>query len=474
MSNSAGQIGQLGPSILQNVTFDELAVGASARLQRQLHAEDIALFAALSGDLNPTHLDHEYARSTPEHEVIAHGMWGAALISAVLGTRLPGPGTVYLGQTLEFIKPVRVGDVLTVTVRCTGKEAGRRVVLACECANQSGEIVIRGDAIVRAPREKVRRPVVALPTVTVADRHSRLQRLVAKAAGLPPRATAVVHPCDVASLQGALLAQAAGLIDPLLVGPAHRIRAVADAHQISLQGVRMQDAPHSHAAAEQAVELARRGEVVALMKGSLHTDELLGAVLRASGGLRTERRLSHVFWLDVPGHVRPLLVTDAAVNIEPTLEDKADIVRNAIALAHALGVVRPRVALLAAVETINPRMRATLDAAALCKMNERGQIRGGQLDGPLAFDNAISAVAAKIKGIRSDVAGAADVLMVPDLEAGNMLAKQLEYLGHALSAGIAMGAKVPIMLTSRADPADSRIASCALASLWLAHQASGL
>jgi phosphotransacetylase/acyl dehydratase len=462
--------GSPGTAILENFTFDELVIGASARLQRQLHEEDIALFAAMSGDLNPTHLDHAFARSMPQHEIFAHSMWGAALISAVLGTRLPGPGTVYLGQTLEFLKPVRVGDTLTVTVTCAAKEPGQRVVLACECVNQRGEPVIRGDAIVRAPREKVRRPVVVLPTITVADRHSRLQRLVARATGLPPRRTAVVHPCDATSLQGALLAQAAGLIEPVLVGPVHRIRAVAEAQQIALHEVELIDAPHSHGAAAQSAALAREGKVVALMKGSLHTHELLAAVLTASAGLRTERRVSHVFWLDVPGHSRPLLITDAAIIIEPTLDDKVDIVRNAIDLAHALGIPQPRVALLAAVETINPRMRATLDAAALCKMSERGQIQGGRLDGPLAFDNAISAVAARIKGIRSEVAGAADVLVVPDLEAGNMLAKQLEYLGHALSAGIALGARVPIMLTSRADPADSRIASCVLMSLWLAHQ----
>lgn len=457
-------------AMLENCTYDEIVVGQSAQLQRTLSSEDIALFASLSGDLNPTHLDAEFARDSSQHEVVAHGMWGAALISAVLGTRLPGPGTVYLGQTLQFRLPVRVGDTLKITVECRAKEPGQRVVFACRCVNQRDELVISGDATVLAPRDKIRRPVVTLPTVTVVDRHARLQRLIARTAGLPALSVAVTHPCDEPSLRGALLARAAGLIEPLLVGPRVRIQAVAAEHGLALAGIQIVDAPHSHAAAALSADLARERRVQAVMKGSLHTDELLGAILAHEAGLRTARRVSHVFWLDVPGHARPLLITDAAVNIEPTLEDKADIVRNAVDFAHALGIERPRVAVLAAVETVNPRMRATLDAAALCKMAERNQITGAQLDGPLAFDNAISAVAARIKGIRSEVAGAADILLVPDLESGNMLAKQLEYLGHALSGGIALGARVPILLTSRADPVESRLASCALAGILVAYR----
>ena len=280
---------------------------------------------------------------------------------------------------------------------------------------------------------------------------------------------AVVHPCDALSLASALDARDAGLIEPVLVGPAGKIRATAQAAGLDISGLQIEDAPHSHAASDRAVELARRQEAEALMKGSLHTDELLKAVLNSATGLRTERRLSHCFLMQTPAYPRPFIITDAAVNIAPTLMDKADIVRNAIDLAHAIGVAEPRVAILAAVETVHANMPATLDAAALCKMADRGQIKGGVLDGPLAFDNAVSPDAARIKGIVSPVAGQADILVVPDLESGNMLAKQLEFMGQADSAGIVLGARVPIVLTSRADARDTRVASCAIAVL-LAHR----
>ncbi len=277
-----------------------------------------------------------------------------------------------------------------------------------------------------------------------------------------PMPCAVVHPCDEASLRGALEAAQLGLIDARLVGPARRVRALAATLGLDLAGATLIDVPHSHAAAAEAVAMAARGEVTMLMKGSLHTDELMEAVL-AERTLRTGRRMSHVFRFEVATYPKPLLITDAAINISPDLEAKADIVRNAIDLAQALGVAEPKVALLSAVETVTPRLASTIDAAALCKMADRGQIRGGQLDGPLAFDNAISAEAARVKGIVSAVAGQADVLVVPDLESGNMLAKQLEYLAGAASCGVVMGARVPIALTSRADGAVSRVASAALA-----------
>jgi phosphotransacetylase len=263
------------------------------------------------------------------------------------------------------------------------------------------------------------------------------------------------------SLSAALDARAAGLIEPVLVAPRARLEAVAQKAGLDIANLPIVDVPHSHAAAARAVELAVKGDVQALMKGSLHTDELMGAVVASA--LRTERRMSHCFMMQTPSYPRPFIITDAAINIAPTLQDKADIVRNAVDLAHAFGVARPRVAILAAVETVNPHMPATLDAAALCKMADRGQIAGAVVDGPLAFDNAVSAAAARTKGIVSDVAGAADILVVPDLESGNMLAKQLMYLGGAASAGIVVGARVPIVLTSRADSRESRIASCAVA-----------
>ena len=289
-------------------------------------------------------------------------------------------------------------------------------------------------------------------------------RLLRRTRALGPLRTAVVHPVDALALQGAIEAARAKLIVPVLVGPELRIRAAARRASVDLAAYECVWTEHSHAAAAEAVALAAERKVEALMKGSLHTDEFMSAIL-AEPRLRTARRMSHVFVIDAPAYPRPLLVSDAAVNIYPTLEDKADIVRNAIGLAHALGTKRPRVAILSAVETVSPRIRSTLDAAVLCKMAERGQITGGVLDGPLAFDNAVSFEAARAKGIHSPVAGRADIFIVPDLEAGNMLAKQLEYLAGAQIAGIVLGARVPIILTSRADPALARLSSCAVALL---------
>ena len=451
---------------IENRTYDEIQVGDSASLVRTLKPQDIQLFAIMSGDVNPSHVDPEYARSSMFREVIAHGMWGGALISTVLGTQFPGPGTIYVDQTLHFSRPVGLGDTITVMVTATRKfDHNHHILFDCVCTNQDGQKVIGGTAEVLAPTEKIKRPRIELPEVTIVDREARYQHLLDRTRGLAAIPMAVVHPCDRESLLGVVEATQAGLIVPTLVGPEAKIRSVAEQQGIDLAGIAIIDVEHSHAAAARAVALAREGRAEALMKGSLHTDELMGEVVDANTGLRTARRISHVFLADVPTYPKPLLITDAAINIDPDLECKADIVRNAIDLAIVLGIVEPKVAILAAVETVTPKMRATLDAAALCKMADRGQIAGGVLDGPLAFDNAISIVAAKTKGILSAVAGRADILVVPDLESGNMLAKQLEYLAEALMTGVVVGARVPIVLTSRADTAETRAASCAIALL---------
>ena len=293
----------------------------------------------------------------------------------------------------------------------------------------------------------------------------KYEALLERCRSLEPVPTAVAHPCEETALAGALEAGANKLITPILVGPAAKIREVAQKSGLDLGNIRIVDAPHSHASAAAAVALVRSGEAELLMKGSLHTDELLGAVIARETGLRTGRRLSHVFVMDVPTYHKVLIVTDAAINLAPTLEEKVDICQNAIDFMVSLGTKRPKVAILAAVETVNPKMPSTIDAAALCKMADRRQITDGILDGPLAFDNAISSDAAKIKGIESAVAGDPDILLVPDLEAGNMLAKQLIFLANADSAGLVLGARVPIILTSRADSVRSRIASCAVAAL---------
>jgi phosphotransacetylase len=300
-------------------------------------------------------------------------------------------------------------------------------------------------------------------------RHDKYERLIALTRENPAILTAVAHPCDDSSLRGAIEAAEAGLIVPILVGPAGKIRAVAEKSGLDITPYEIIDVPHSHGAAAEAVNLVRTGRAELLMKGSLHTDELMGAVMKRDTGLRTGRRVSHAFIMDVPTYPKPLVITDAAINIQPTLEDKRDIVQNAIDLARALGVEQPKVAILSAIETVSPKIPSTIEAAALCKMAQRGQITGGILDGPLALDNAISPEAARIKGIDSPVAGHADILVVPDLEAGNMLAKNLSFLANADAAGLVLGARVPIVLTSRADSVMTRMASCAVAALY-AHR----
>jgi phosphate acetyltransferase len=293
----------------------------------------------------------------------------------------------------------------------------------------------------------------------------KYQRVVAMAQRLPPVITAVVHPCDAVSLVGAVEAHRLNLISPVLIAPLTRLQDVARQNDIDITGLPLVASAHSHDSAAKGVALVREGKVAALMKGSLHTDELIGAVVAHDSGLRTDRRISHCFIMDVPGYTAPLIITDAAVNIAPTLEDKVDIIQNAIDLAHAIGIQQPMVAILSATETVNPKVPSTVEAAALCKMADRGQITGGTLDGPLALDNAISHEAAAIKHIVSPVAGHANVLVVPNLEAGNMLAKSLSFLAGAESAGIVLGARVPIILTSRADTLVTRIASSAVATL---------
>jgi phosphate butyryltransferase len=461
---------------IENQTFDELSVGQSASLSHIVTQRDIELFAVATGDVNPAHMDPAYAESDMFHHIIIHGMWGAGMISNVLGTLLPGPGTIYLGQDLRFLHPVSIGDTImvTLTVREKKPEKGD-VVLDSVCTNQKGEEVITGTAYTRAPTVKVRRPRVILPDVRLShhqvtrDLLDRAKRIMLNVA---PLATAVVFPVDALSLAGVIAAAAEGLIAPVLIGPSARIRAAAAAAKLDLGGCNLIEAVDGASAAATAVALARSGDVALIMKGDLHTDDLLRPVVHSVSGLRTARRISHVFLLGVPDYPRPLLLTDAAINIVPSLAEKVDIVQNAIDLAHRLGVAQPRVAILAAVETINDKMKSTLDAAALCKMADRGQITGALLDGPLAFDNAINQAAAAEKGIVSLVAGRADILVVPDLEAGNMLAKQLTFLDGADSAGLVLGATVPIILTSRADSAAARLASCALAVV-MARDATG-
>lgn len=363
---------------------------------------------------------------------------------------------------------LRVGDAVRVSATVRSLQLQQhRIELQCEIRSQGGAFLLADTVTLALPSPRPRLAEAPPLQRSRPDCARAFRALLASAAGLPALRCAVVHPCDAESLKGALEAAAQGFIVPVLVAPAARLRTLAQAIGLAVDGIEIVDVPHSAAAAERAAAMAAAGEVALIMKGSLHTDELMHPIL-ARPALRTARRLSHVFHLDAPMYHKPLLISDAAINIAPTLLEKVDIVQNAIELAHALGIGAPRVALLAAVETVTPKLISTLDAAALCKMAERGQITGAVLDGPLAFDNAISPAAARTKGLVSSVAGCADILIVPDMESGNMLAKQLEYLAGAASCGLVMGASVPIALTSRADNAASRVASAALA-LILAH-----
>ncbi|MCK9539953.1 bifunctional enoyl-CoA hydratase/phosphate acetyltransferase [Dokdonella sp.] len=399
---------------------------------------------------------------------------GLTLLADIIANRLPGPGTVCVEQALHWQRAVTTGETLALEVTVQAKDPDTGVVtLACRSRNGQGDEVFAGSVRVRAPREKLRRPPALADDAPLHEQGGRYRQLIEATQDIEPIVTAVVHPCDALSITAVTEAAHNGLISPILVGPEQKIRHAADAAGCDLAGFELLDVPHSHAAAARAVALVHEGRAQALMKGALHTDELMAATLDARAGLRTERRMSHVFAFDVPHYPKPLFITDAAINIQPDLDTKRDIVQNAIDLAHALGIEAPKVAILSAVETVYSKIASTVEAAALCKMADRGQITGGILDGPLAFDNAISRAAAEAKHIVSPVAGDADVLVVPDLESGNMLAKQLVYLGGADSAGIVLGARVPIMLSSRSDPVLSRLAACALAQLFVNARSRG-
>lgn len=451
----------------RNQTFDQIELGASLVIHHTVTRHEVELMALVSGDANPFPSCEALAGAPADP--VCEGVSAEALIHGMLKRRLPGPGTVILSHQLVYGGQARVGDELVGSITVASRQAPDRLVFDCQ-VQRDDVVLLSGTVTVRAP--SVPQTVDAREAVDVVlRRHDVFGRLFRECQGLPAVSCAVVHPCDASSLGGALEAARHGLIVPVLVGPEAKIRAVAQAEGWDLSPYRVVPTEHSHAAAEAAVALAKQGEVQALMKGSLHTDELMGAVVPSAAGLRTGRRISHVFVMDVPAYPRMLLVTDAAINIAPTIRDKADIVQNAIDLAHVLGVPEPRVAILAAVETVNPDMPATVDAAMLCKMADRGQITGGLVDGPLAFDNAVSVEAARTKKIDSPVAGLADILVVPDLEAGNMVAKQLQYLAGADSAGIVLGTRVPIILTSRADSIRMRLASAAVLKLLASARA---
>jgi phosphate acetyltransferase len=448
---------------IQNYTFDELKVGMTASLTHTLTQDDIKLFAVTTGDPILAGLADGIMLAGALGKRPTHAVLSGALLSRLIGTDLPGPGTSIVAESIRYDRTLGVGDSLTVTVTVKEKRAEDRIVmLECAGRDQHGNAVLSGTMEVSVLAQKFSVQRMEQPTISVQE-HDSYEHILQACRRLPAAITAVAHPCDASSLTAVIDAAEANLIVPILVGPAGRIAKVAKELGADISRFRIEDTPHSHASAARAVELVREGEAEVLMKGSLHTDELMSAVVNSTTGLRTGRQISHVFVMDVPTYPKPLFVTDAAINIYPSLEQKVDIVQNAIDLAHALGIPCPKVAILSAVETVTPKIQSTLEAAALCKMADRGQITGAVLDGPLAMDNAISKEAAAIKKIKSEVAGDADILVVPDLEAGNILAKQLTFMANADAAGIVLGARVPIILTSRADNLHTRMASCAVA-----------
>ncbi|WP_157671049.1 bifunctional enoyl-CoA hydratase/phosphate acetyltransferase [Chitinibacter sp. GC72] len=441
---------------VENLLFADLQIGQQYHRQHLVRRSDIDMLGMMAGKR-----EREGLVSVP-----AIGIF--LFLTATAINSFPGPGSLIEDHQLHAQGWISEDDILSLTLTVSSKDEARKlVILDAHCENQHGEQLCRGPIHVLAPTASQRSEYAEAPQFTLRAHHV-FANLRAKTDLLPAIPTAVVHPCDRDSLLSAMLAAQEKLIIPILVGPEAKIRAVAAAEGISLLGVRIVGAEHSHNSAQKAVELCRNGEAQALMKGSLHTDEMMSEVMCSATGLRTARRISHVFVMDVPAYERALLVTDAAINIAPGLAAKADITQNAIDLAHILGIACPKVALLSAVETVTDKMPSTMDAALLCKMADRGQIHGAILDGPLAFDNAISMAAAKTKKINSPVAGQADILVVPDIESGNMLAKQMSYFAAADSAGIVLGARVPIVLTSRADDVKTRLASAAVMVL-VAH-----
>jgi phosphate butyryltransferase len=449
---------------LVNRTFAELSIGETAELRRLVTPDDLYIFAAASGNYTPMHLPSADVDGDGRPENVAPGMFVASLISAVLGTLLPGPGTLYLRQVTDFHDRARAGDELLCRVRMVEKSDDGAVTLDTEVTRPAdGALIVSGTARVLAPQEKYDRDDIEVPGLLV-QRHRHFDALVERAKALPPLPVAVVCPDDGNSLGGALRAAKEGLIVPLLVGDEAAIREAGAALGSDLSGFEIVGTTGDQAAAAAACRLVHEGRAGAVMKGHLHTDDLLKPMLDKAGGLRVGRRFTHVFVMDVPGRPEPVMVTDAAINIAPDLATKVDITQNAIDLALSLGI-EPRVGVLSAVETVNPAIQSSIDAALLSKMAERGQISGGLVDGPLAMDNAVDLSAARTKGLKGGVAGHANILVVPGIDAGNMLAKQLSFVSHAEGAGLVLGARVPVILNSRSDSPMSRLASCAVASL---------
>lgn len=450
---------------LENRTYDEIHIGDSASLTRTLTEKDIQVFAIMSGDINPAHVDIEYAQSDMFHGLIGHGMWSGALISTVLGTQLPGPGTIYVGQTLRFKKPVAIGDTLTVKVTAIEKKEKNRVIFECKCHNQQDEIVMEGQAEVIAPSKKIRRPKAVLPEISLRRSMSLFDKYVDKAKSLGSLTTGVICPIHEKIIAAVHDAANEGFIEPILIGPKKNILHAAQIADIDISKYEIIDVGHLQSAINKAMQLAREGNIQALVRGGATRGDLIHAMQKPDKGIISARTMSHAFVLDVPTYPKALILTDTLINTNPHLDSKRGITQNAIDFAIALGVTKPKVAILAGSDLVTTVMPSTVDAAALCKMAERGQIERGILDGPLTFDDVISIASTEVKGFSSPVAGDADVLIVPNLETGNILAEQLEHLAESQNAGIVLGAKVPVLMSHIEDIRMSTI-SCAIAIIY--------
>jgi phosphate butyryltransferase len=451
-------------TIFQNTPFDQLEVGMEAEVRRLCVADDLYVFAHASGNLNPMHLPKEDGDRDGKPESVAPSSWVGSLISAVLGNKLPGPGTLYKSQNLRFHARAHAGDELIARVKLIRKGDNRSATFETTVTLADGTILIDGETEVIAPAMKESFDIHDVPGLTI-ESHRHFDKLLEMSEDLPATRMAVVAPEEENALRGAMMAAEHKLIQPILLGDQDKIYSTAKVLGITLDKIELIHCATHHEAAQLAVTMVRDARANAIMKGHMHTDDLLRPILSSRNGLKTGRRLSHIFVMDVPGLDHLLMVSDAAINIAPDLPAKVDIVQNAIDLAISLGIETPKVGVLSAVETVNPKIPSTLDAAALSKMADRDQIKGGIVDGPLAMDNAISLSAARTKGIKGGVAGHADILIAPNLESGNMLAKELTFIAHAEAAGVVIGARCPIVLNSRSDSDKSRLASCAVAAL---------
>lgn len=455
--------------IIKNKTFDEIKIGDSAFIIKKITKRDIEIFSILSGDISPIHVDEKFAKKSMYHKRILHGMFLGSLIATIIEMKLPGPGSVYLSQLLEFKKPVFLEDKIEVKVTVIKKiKKTKIVILNCVCQNQKKQKILIGKANVIAPLKKVEKKSVSLAKLDLYNPGQRNKKILQKAFRIKKRfKMGIINPIDEPSFLSAFLAAEKNIITPIFIGSKSKIKSIAKKFSKDISNYEVIDAKSPYLATKIAVDLVKEKKVQSLMKGHIHTDVMMKIIV-SKEGLRTDTRMSHCWIVDVPNYEKHMIISDMAINIAPNLEEKKAIIQNAIHFSHSLGLKKPKVAILSAVETVLENIPSTVDAAILCKMAQRGQIKGGELEGPLSFDTAISKDAAMTKHLKSKMSCCPDIFIVPNLEAGNIVIKELDYLSHGEGGGIVLGAMVPIALTSRASSVTERLLSCALAKIYAA------